>query len=255
MSVMKLKKNDKIILIVGVVILIASGAGIALYNVDDSDDSSLVEDSEMTYEYTWTKKTGEANLGSNIYAGKGDTYDSSITLTTPTGSVLTKVDIELSWEDDCTYGLLKKNKGQDILEGTITYGSKEESMESVGSDNITKSFTINNMPKTDAVQATSEQDAKDAINELISGDNKATFAFYIDITPGEKIWRLLKWTRDKGNEFDLTATYTYYTYELDTTDSSDGDDDDGDDTKNTGADFGHNVGEFYINLGYGRGMI
>ena len=64
----------------------------------------------------------------------------------------------------------------------------------------------------------------------------------------------MKWTRDKGNEFDLVATYTYYTYDLDDTDSSDDNDDD-DDTKNTGDDFGHNVGEFYVNLGYGRGMI
>ena len=254
MSVMKLKKNDKIILIVGVVILIASGAGIALYNVDDADDSSLVEDSEMTYEYTWTKKTGETNLGSNIYAGKGDTYDSSLTLTAPTGSVLTKVDIELNWEDDSTYGLLSKNKGQDTLEGFITFGSKEESIDSVGSGNITVYFDkINDVPIDDSVQATSEQGAKDTINGLISGNNKATFDVYIDITPGEKIWRLLKWTRDKGNEFDLVATYTYYTYDLDDTDSSDDNDDD--DTKNTGDDFGHNIGEFYINLGYGRGMI
>jgi flagellar basal body-associated protein FliL len=61
---MKLKKNDKIILIVGVVILIAAGAGIALYTIEDSDDTDVKEDSNL-FSYTWIKREGTVDLLDN----------------------------------------------------------------------------------------------------------------------------------------------------------------------------------------------
>ena len=70
------------------------------------------------------------------------------------------------------------------------------------------------------------------------------------------MFRLLKFLKDKGNDFELTATYTYYTCTLQELDLPTEDVDGGDDTKTTGdTGFDHNVGEFYVNLGYGRGMI
>ena len=65
---MPLKKNDKIILIVGVVIIIAAAIGIALYTSVDSDDLEIPEEPEnKTFEVSWTKNsktmgfTGTAN--------------------------------------------------------------------------------------------------------------------------------------------------------------------------------------------------
>ena len=56
------------------------------------------------------------------------------------------------------------------------------------------------------------------------------------------------------NDFSLSATYTYYTYEIGGSESLD---DTEDDLKESGDnnDFGHNIGEYYTRLSYGRGMI
>ena len=74
----------------------------------------------------------------------------------------------------------------------------------------------------------------------------------LSVETGERIFRLLKFLRDQGNDFELSASYVYYEYTLEEPE----DDDDDDDMKSTGDDYSdHNIGEFYINLGYGRGMI
>ncbi|MHA2431357.1 MAG: hypothetical protein ACXACC_10070 [Promethearchaeota archaeon] len=250
---MKLKKNDKIILIVGIVILIASGAGIALYTAEDSEDNEVTEDSNI-YSYSWMRETKEINIGTNLQALKNVPYENMRSIISPTNTVLTNVEIELSWQDDNTYGLLNKNKGLDTLNAEISYKNQVETITSEGGGNETVPFSINSKPIDDTVQAKSELDAEDLIEDLISGYNEATFNFIVTVTPGERFWRLLQWRRDKGNEFDLTAHLTYYSYELEQNTNNN----DNDDNKNMGysdGDFGHKIGEFYINLGYGRGMI
>ena len=248
---MKLKKNDKIILIVGIVILIAAGAGIALYTVDDSDNAEIKEDINL-FSYTWIKKTGNIILLDNEYASKNEPYEALLSVTSPSNSVLTNIELKISWEDDRTYGLLTE-KGVDTLTAEISIGSDEKTITSNGG-NESLTFTINSIPISDTVEATSTTDAMDYIDDIITGQNKANFDIMVSVIPGEKIWRLLKYMRDKGNDFDLTAEYTYYYYEFDDISPKENDDE----TKDMGGsldDFGYSIGEFYINLGYGRGMI
>jgi flagellar basal body-associated protein FliL len=249
---MKLKKNDKIILVVGVVILIAAGVGIALYNVDNSDNTEVKEDSNL-FSYTWIKKTGVISLTENEYVSNKEPYETLLSVTSPTDTVLTSIVMTLSWEDDQTYGLLTE-KGVDTLTAEISRGSDIKTITSEGGGNETLTFTVNSIPVYDTVEAASTNDAMDLIDDIVSGQNKATFNIMVSVTTGEKIWRLLKYLKDKGNDFDLMAEYTYYYYEFDMNSSSNNNDN----TKNTGGsleDFGHNLGDFYINLGYGRGMI
>jgi len=249
---MKLKKNDKIILIVGIVILIVAGAGIAFYTMDDPENKEVKEESDI-YTYSWMKKTSQLNIGSDLYATNKIPYEALLTVNSPSNTVLTKIDIELSWEDDGRYGLLNKNKGLDTLDAELSQSNDVKTISSVGGGNETITFTTNTIPMDDAVEANSESDAMDVIEDMISGHNKASFDVKVTVTPGEKIWRPLKWIRDKGNDFSLTAFLTYYTYDLEETNNNDDSDDD---TKETGyEDYGHQIGEFYINLGYGRGMI
>jgi len=249
---MKLKKNDKIILVVGIVILIAAGTGIALYTVEDSDDADVKEDTDM-YSYTWIKKEGIIDLLSNEYASNSEPYKSILRITSPSNSVLTSITMTLSWEDDSTYGLLTE-KGVDTLTAEISRGSDTKTITSEGGGNESLTFKIYPMPESDTVEAISTNDAMDQIDDIISGLNKESFDITVSVATGERMVRLLKYMRDKGNDFDLTAEYTYYYYEFDDF----GQNDEDDDTKETGGsseDFGHNLGEFYINLGYGRGMI
>jgi hypothetical protein len=256
---MNLKKNDKIILIVGVVILIVAGAGIALYTADDNDDSSLAEDKDYkTFSYSWREQSGEVIIGNNPYASKNDPYEETLKVSANSNTVLTNVNIELEWEDDSSYGFLIE-RGLDTLDAEISVNGKAPIVKSsMGSGNDSFYFSINNRPIADSVQAHSLEDAMDIIEDEISGQNNADFDVMVTVTPGEKIYHLLhflRYLRDRGNEFKLTATYTYYTYEFDEiTDESNNDSDE--DQKETGNDeYGYNIGEFYINLGYGRGMI
>jgi len=249
---MKLKKNDKIILVVGIVILIAAGTGIALYTVEDTDDTDVKEDTDM-FSYTWIKKEGTIDLLSNEYASNSEPYESIVSITSPSNSVLTSITMKLSWQDDRTYGLLTE-KGVDTLTAEISRGADPKTITSEGGGNETLIFKIYTMPESGKVEAISTNDAMDQIDDMISGQNKASFDISVSVSTGEKIFRLLKYMRDKGNDFDLSAEYTYYYYEFDDF----GQNDEDDENKETGGsveDFGHNIGEFYINLGYGRGMI
>jgi len=256
---MNLKKNDKIILIVGVIILIIAGAGIALYTVEDTDDSDIAEDMEYLFSYTWSERTGEKVLGSvdDLYAAKKSPYEDTHSVSSPSNSVLTSVEIDLEWEDDITYGLLIQ-RGLDTLSADISRNGDSMTRDSVGSGNESFFFSINKRQPADSVLARSLEDAEDGIEDLISGMNTASFDVTVTVIPGEKIFHifhLLKVLRDKGNDFSLTASYTYYTFELDESGMDTNDDADDDNKESGDNSFSHNVGEFYINLGYGRGMI
>ena len=94
---------------------------------------------------------------------------------------------------------------------------------------------------------------KDEAFEIIKNENymknKATFNFDVSISTGERIWRPLNYIKDKGNDFEVKAKYTYYEVNLMEPEE--------DEDKPTGDDDGYNtaIGEFYKNLCYGRGMI
>jgi len=253
---MKLKKNDKIILIVGVVILVVAGAGIALYD-SDADDSGIAEDMGFqTYSYTWIELTDEKPFDGDLYAAKKTPYEGVHTVSSKANTVLANVEILIEWEDDNTYGLLRE-KGLDLLSAEIANSGGTPSIKDfVGNGSDSFFFSINSRPKSDSIKAHSSQDAMDIIEDEISGLNTASFDVVVSVSPGEKVFRLLKFIKDKGNDFSLTARYTYYSYELETEDDDSGNDSDDEDIKDTGgSDYGHNVGNFYVNLGYGRGMI
>ena len=62
----------------------------------------------------------------------------------------------------------------------------------------------------DQVTAIDIDEANGKIIGEFSGKDTASFDTKITIKTGEKIWRPLKYFKDKGNGFDLTVTYTYY---------------------------------------------
>jgi hypothetical protein len=249
---MNLKKNDKIILIIGVVILIIAGAGIALYTTDETSAKAVdeIEDS-YEYSYTWTPKDGNMDLDIDAFVGKKSVYEEVYDVASNSGTVLTSVNIKLIWEDDVTYGILFE-KGLDTLSAEVIYKGKSEEKKSEGNGTLKFLNTINTPPKADTIIAEDYDEAENIIRGNIENMNKASFNVKVTINTGERIWRLLKFFRDKGNNFDLTAEYTYYIYSLEEVED---DYDDDDDFVDTGLGFNHKVGEFYVQLGYGRGMI
>lgn len=254
---MNLKKNDKIILIVGVVILLIAGVGIALYTAPDSDDNDIGESNiEKEYKSSWIEYTKELSLTDTMETLRNDPFASTVQVTTPSNSVLTNVVFKFNWMDDRTHGLLIP-KGLDTLTFEVSRNGNTKTETSTGEGNHSFSYSINPKPSQDTYQAESEQDAADYFEGQIAGMNAESFDVTVSVDTGERMLRLIKYIRDKGNDFDLTVMYTYYTLEVGMLDTGD----DTDDTKTTGgndddvATNNHYVGEFYTNLGFGRGMI
>lgn len=207
---MALKKSDKIIAIAGVLILIIAAISIALYPT--GEEVKEVAPEEKTFYVTWNEETG-GQTPIKDYVGKKETYTKPINVIAPANglvSVLTHVKIQLTWEDDHTYGLLIK-RGFDTLTASIyPTGSKSgKSDVTVGQGNSSFEFDINSVPNVDQVTSTDLDKASSIIKENFINKDKASFNTDISVKIGEKPRRLLKFLKDKGNGFDLTITYTY----------------------------------------------
>jgi len=253
---MNLKKNDKLILIVGVVILIVAAIAIAFYTSADVDDIDVFTESDKkTFDITWNEVSTEMP----VINGKAEkSYSESESISSPDGSILTKVEFQLIWADDYTTGLLI-NKGEDTLTAKIGKpGAEPEIKTSTKQGTITFSFPVNDRPSDNYVEAEDSDEAKDIVDEWFPNENEASFDVKVNVQTGERFgFRILKNIRriqDKGNNFNLKITYTYYVFNIEEPEE---DGNDGDDVPPTGlgGDYNGACGEFYKNLCYGRGMI
>jgi hypothetical protein len=252
---MNLKKNDKIILIAGVAILIIAGIGIAVYTSPDTDEINAgdTQPDYMSYSYSWMRKTSEIAVTNDIFVEKKSTYSDSFTIDSSKGSVLTNIEIQVIWEDDNTYGLLR-TKGEDTLTVSITnQNGGSETISSVGGENISFQFNnINDIPSSDSILAEDQTNAIEILEGMIDGENNANFNIEVDVETGERLFRPLQFIKDKGNDFQIIAMITYYVYELEEP-MNDNNDDEDKTTNDDGSNIG--LGDFYKNLCYGKSMI
>ena len=253
---MNLKKNDKLILIVGVVILIVAAIGIAFYTSADVDDTDIFTDSDKkTFDITWSEMTTDMP----VIDGKAEkSYSESESISAPDGSILTKVEFQLTWADDYTSGFLL-NKGEDTLTAKIGKpGAEPEKKTSIKQGNMTFSFNVNDRPSDDYVEAEDADKAKEIVDEWFPNENEASFDVTVNVQTGEKLRprliKILRFFQDKGNNFDLKITYTYYVFNIEEPEE-DGNGDDDVPPTGLGGDYNGACGEFYKNLCYGRGMI
>ena len=248
---MNLKKTDKMIAIVGVVILIVAAIGIVLYTSTDTDDNDIGSEDDVFY-VTWTEGTGEMSLIEG-YVGKSEVYSEPFTITgVPDGSILTSVDVQIVWEDDNTHmGIL--SKGIDTLTAEIGLtGGEAKPDVTQGIGNNTLSFTINDKPYDETIDAEDFSEADQIVYDMIQGKNDASFDVTITVQTGEKLRRPLQYLKDKGNGFELKVTYTYYTPTVEQ-ELPEEDDDNDDDDDITESNFPYS--EFYKNIGCGRSAI
>jgi hypothetical protein len=240
-----LRKSDKLIAIVGVIILIIAGVGIALYVTDETDTEPISEPEEILYYPVFTAKSGEMTISG--YAGK--VYSDTISIDgVPPGCILTGVDFCIKWKDDKTFGLIIK-RGQDTLKADISYMGETLTHSSKASGNETLSFSINSVPSADSFEAEDEMEAEDILYEMYSGMNEASFDIGVSVKTGEPFYRPLKFLGDKGNAFEIKVTYYYYSIYPEAEETTD----DGYVEEYVGE--GGAVGEFYKNLCYGRSVI
>jgi len=252
---MNLKKNDKLILILGVAILIVAAIAIVFYTSADVNDIDVyIEPDKKTFDVTWKEMTIEKPIVKGV-AQKS--YSETEEISAPDSSVLTKVEFQITWNDDHTSGLLIK-KGADTLTAKIGKpGAEPEKKSSTENGNMTFSFSVNDRPSDDYIEAEDANEAEDIVKEWFTNENEASFDVTVNVQTGERLGirplKLLRYFQDKGNNFNLKIMYTYYVLEIE---EQDGDENDDDDIPPTGlGGYDGACGEFYKNLCYGRGMI
>lgn len=222
-----LKKNDKIIILVAVVILVIAGIGVAMYQSPKT--TGILPSSsfgEKSYNVVWTLRNGSLNTISE-FANKNSKYEDVVQI--PKANVKS-MSFNLSWTDDKM--TLLKRRGLDSLtlevttpDGTV-YTDTKTSARMTGKGCITLTVNAGIVPPQTTLNAIDEKDAQETLKEPPYYDDSWTdkdILIGVSVQIGEM--RLLKKMRDKGNNFDLTIQYQYYDGVLEE-----------DTTKNTGGD-------------------
>ena len=214
---MSLKKSDKIIALIGVLIIVVAGIAIVYFAINQKK-SEPTGQTTTTYNVVWTQDNGEMKLPDlNVEKGTPFTKTFNVIADDHPGSVLTSVVVKVDWTDDVTQGILgrwfpKRIRGEDTLTVKITHeGGKTNTHEETGSGSENLTYSINSIPQTEEVEA---MNADEALQNFIgnhSDMNTADFNIEATVEIGEGF---LKKNKDDGNKFSLYITYTYYYPEI-----------------------------------------
>ncbi|DAC72008.1 MAG TPA: hypothetical protein DSN98_07390 [Thermoplasmata archaeon] len=221
-----LKKNDKIIVIVAVAILVIAGVAIATYQSPKTPETlPPTTTGEKTFEVVWAVRNGTL-IGISEFAGKKSQYETTVMI--PEGN-LKSITFNLSWADD--HMTLLKRMGLDslTLEVTtpdgVTFTETSKSAPITGKGNITYTVATDIIPPV-SFKAVDEKTAQAKLKEKPYYDDSwsnKNIKINVSVQIGEL--RILKKMRDKGNSFELKISYQYYDGILNE-----------DTTKNTGGD-------------------
>ncbi len=205
-----LKKNDKLIIIIAVAVIIIAAIGITAYEPLERNDKGLPKSAMSMFAVTWEEKTGYLSTISER-AHKKTPYESNISIDQDN---LKSITFNISWKDDRTFllGIL----GRDTLKIEITTPDGdvyEESLQSDGKaiNNIEIIINgINTMPITEPIEAKDLDDAEQKLKQNHTKDKwkYEEFGIKVTVTVGEILGNLRR--RDKGNSFNLEIMYTYY---------------------------------------------
>jgi len=213
---MSLKKSDKIVAIIGVIILIIAGVFIFMYS--SPEEVIPVVSKEKTYTFTWVAH--EENITFTDKALKNKEYLSDIVIDLSKGKVLTAVNFWINWKDDYTRGLFFR-KGEDTLTAKVTYFNEEINHKSVKkADESFGNFIINDIPQDETYSTKDENfDPIEYIRQKYLDQNTATFNLSVKVKTGEKLLtirplKLLNYFLDKGNDFNIIISYKYYDFTI-----------------------------------------
>lgn len=216
---MNLKKNDKIIAVVGVIILIIAGISIAVViSSEEKKEDGREEAGKLLFDIYTDMETVEQGPESYSIAkkllGKG-VGEASVNI----GNIdnLKSVDITVSYNDAKT-GPLGRFADEITITITDPEGNAAEETTISGSGNVTLSFfAINNMISTEPIEAESWEEAEDFLEgRYVSRWKNGEFNIKVDYKMSEPlrrpILRLLE--RLDKDTFSVEISYTYYSYGL-----------------------------------------
>jgi hypothetical protein len=209
---MSLKKNDKIVIIVAVIILVFAGVGVAMYQSPQTTSNIPSTITSKSYDVSWTLRNGSLSTISE-FAGKKSPYQGTIMI--PENNVKS-ITFNLSWTDD--HMTVMKRMGLDSLTLEVTmpndtyyFTETNKSAQITGEGTISHTIVNGIIPPSKPIEADNEQDAQTKLKEKSYNDDSWTekeITINVSVQIGEI--RILKKMRDKGNNFDLEITYQYY---------------------------------------------
>lgn len=220
-----LKKNDKIIIIAAIVVLVFAGVAIAMYQSPKPKTlPPSTTTTEKSYDVIWTMQNGTLNTISE-FAGKNSPYQGTVVIPEPNVKSIT---FNMSWVDDRM--TVFKRMGLDSLtlevsmpDGIYSFTETNKSAAVTGEGTISFTIVKDIIPPETTVKGENEKDAQSKLNMYDESWTDKNININVSVQIGEI--RILKKIRDKGNDFELHITYQYYQGVLKE-----------DTTKNTGED-------------------
>jgi len=205
------KKNDKIIIIVFIVVLVVAGIGVAMYQSPKTSTPPSVSTGTTNYDVVWATRNGSLTTISD-FANKKTPFQGTASI--PNGNIKT-ITFNLSWTDD--HMTFLKRMGLDTLTLEVVTPDGSSYIEADKSAPITGKGTVqiilspNIIPPVTPIKADDVQAAQVMLKKKPYYDESWTnkdFKFNVTVKIGEL--RILKKIRDKGNDFDLKVTYQYF---------------------------------------------
>ena len=236
---MTLKKSDKIIAVIGVIILIVASVGIYLYAGVEEEEEMRKEEEKMLFEIQYSEVPMSILPDNQDYTikpkllGKG-TYQGVVEISQQN---LKSVEVFVDYTDNKVGFLwrirLLKFIGQDTITITI-YDSQENERGQAkikGDGNVTIPIMDGSMISLDPIEAVDLMEADTILKERYI-DYFETYTIHISLKTG--LWGKIREILGKDN-FQLEVTYSYYDYFI--VEKVPGDDTDGD-LPPTGGDQG-----------------
>ena len=217
---MSLKKSDKIIAIVGVIILIIAGIGIVLYSSSEEENGipTIKTEDEMMYDVTFTISAPMTAVPDNTaYSIKPKLLNTKpyVGEVTISQKNLQSVKFYLTYTDNVKgflMGRLFKGIGADTLTVTIKDSEDNSIISNTGKGSLTVNETIefSSLISLEPIEAMDITAAKSELEKRFI-DNEESYKITVSLKTGlwGKFRELLK-----TDSFNLEISYTYYEYEL-----------------------------------------
>jgi len=169
---MNLKKSDKMIAGIAVLVLIIAAVGIVLYTEEKQDKDELTEDKEFAVQ--WVHEVGSMTIEGSV--GK-TSYTEPFIITAPkSDAVITNVNVHISWTDDKMFGILR-SIGADTIKTIIGLsGGESQEYQDKGMGNETFSFNVFTKPNDKDIEDVEDiAEAEIIISEEYSNMDSADF--------------------------------------------------------------------------------
>ncbi|MEA2053875.1 MAG: hypothetical protein U9O96_01980 [Candidatus Thermoplasmatota archaeon] len=195
-------RKDRIVVLVGIVILIIAIIGVLYHEKEYTEAERTVE--KYAYNVDWNEKTVDLREEGYVAKGKTTNYTYSIDR-----SGLTQIEFKLEWSDNLARGFIIPWNWSDTMDMRISAPSSSikfsgPSSASGSSSPLVVKAVIGDVPHSMQIDAANETEVYEILNsEHISEEGKGSWTADIDITT--KPFLL-----DRGNDFTLCVTYTYY---------------------------------------------